>query len=270
MNRADAAGMPGAPRPSESSSASAPRTSPTGIRSGRSRSDERTRVRQRRRPPSLVRSATKLGAAHCNSRVSSISTTRSAVLATSASSALTSVVLPVEVPPATSTLRAQLDRKAQQIGLLGLHDADGHIVFEREHRDRRLADRECRRGDDGRDQSLEALARLRQFSRNARRTGMDLCTDMMRDQAHDALAIRGRHPLAGVFESPCEPVDPQAAVGVEHHLDDGRLFQPGRDRRPECGPQHAGATQCGFGSIGLFGHPSPHLLRPPKAIPSWG
>ena len=55
--------------------------------------------------PALVRRLTRLGAAHCNSRVSSIRTTRSCVPATSARSALTSVGLPVEVPPATRMLR---------------------------------------------------------------------------------------------------------------------------------------------------------------------
>jgi len=52
-----------------------------------------------------VRNATRFGALHWSSRVSSISTTRSAVFATSARSAFTSVVLPVDVPPATRTLR---------------------------------------------------------------------------------------------------------------------------------------------------------------------
>nr|WP_298808567.1 helix-turn-helix transcriptional regulator [uncultured Gordonia sp.] len=86
------------------SSASAPRTSPTGMRSGRRRSDERTRS-ESEATPSLVRSATRFGAAHCSSRVSSISTTRSDVFDTSASNAFVSVVLPVEVPPATRMFR---------------------------------------------------------------------------------------------------------------------------------------------------------------------
>lgn len=73
------------------------------MRSGRRRSDERTRS-ESVATPSLVRSATRLEVAHCSSRVSSIRTTRSDVFATSASSALVSVVLPVEVPPATRML----------------------------------------------------------------------------------------------------------------------------------------------------------------------
>ena len=67
-----------------------------------SRSEERTRS-ESEAAPSFVRSATRFGAAHWSSRVSSINTIRSPVVAISARSALTSVVLPVEVPPATST-----------------------------------------------------------------------------------------------------------------------------------------------------------------------
>ncbi|SED44705.1 hypothetical protein SAMN05519105_4016 [Rhodobacter sp. 24-YEA-8] len=86
MDGADAAGWP-VPQALRRSSASAPRTSPIGMRSGRRCSDERTRS-DRVATPSLVRIATRLGAAHCNSRVSSMMTTRSAPFATSESSAL--------------------------------------------------------------------------------------------------------------------------------------------------------------------------------------
>ena len=59
---------------------------------------------------------------HCSSRVSSISTTRSPVVATSASSALTSVVLPVEVPPATRMLRRSRTAARSSVGLRPRHD----------------------------------------------------------------------------------------------------------------------------------------------------
>src|SRR3546814_7636378 len=54
--------------------------------------------------PSLGRIATRFGALHCNSRVSSMRTTRSGVFETSARRALVSVVFPVDVPPATRIL----------------------------------------------------------------------------------------------------------------------------------------------------------------------
>ena len=56
---------------------------------------------------------------HCNSRVSSMSTTQSAVLATSARRALVNVVLPVEVPPATRIFL----RSAQGLSLIRGDDA---------------------------------------------------------------------------------------------------------------------------------------------------
>src|ERR1700690_3555793 len=84
MDGANAAGMPGAPGFQEIE----------GF--GTSDLTDRNAVR-----PQAQRSATRLGALHCSSLVSSIRTTRSVVFATSANNALVSVVLPVEVPPAT-------------------------------------------------------------------------------------------------------------------------------------------------------------------------
>ena len=57
---------------------------------------------------------------------------------------------------------------------------------------------------------------------------MHLGADMMRDEAHDALAIGGCEPLAGVAQAVCQPVDPQPAVGIEHDLDDAGIFEPSR------------------------------------------
>ena len=195
---------PGWPVPQafKRSSASAPRTSPIGMRSGRSRSDERTRS-ESDATPSLVRSATRFGAAHCSSRVSSISTTRSAVLATSASSALASVVLPVEVPPATRMLRAIGDGGAQRRRPApARHDAGGDIVVEGEHRDGGLADGEGGRRHDGRQQTLEALAGFGQLGRYARAAGVHLGADMMRDEPDDAFGIGWRDKRSPVSTRP--------------------------------------------------------------------
>jgi len=108
MNGADAARVTGA-QAFKRSRASGPRTSPIGMRSGRKRSDERTRS-ESDATLSLVRSATRLGAWHCSSRVSSMRITRSEVLATSARSAFTSVVLPLDVPARNEDIAALLDR----------------------------------------------------------------------------------------------------------------------------------------------------------------
>jgi hypothetical protein len=68
---------------------------------------------------------------------------------------------------------------------------------------------------------------------------MDLDTDVMRNQAHDAFGVCGRDAAAGIFEAARQPVDPQATVGVEHHLDDARIFEIAGDRGAERGAQHA-------------------------------
>ncbi len=140
------------------------------------------------------------------------------------------------------------DRDLQRHSLRGGHDAGGDVVGEREHRDRRLADGERRCRDDRREQPLEALARLRQLGRDARLAGVDLGADMMRNQPDDPLAVVCSHPGARVGQPARQPVDPEPSVGIEHHLDDGRVFQPRRNRRPERGPEHAGAADRNLGS----------------------
>ena len=71
---------------------------------------------------------------------------------------------------------------------------------------------------------------------------MDFDPDMVRDQAHDTFAVRGGQRHAGVADAFPEPIDPQAAIGVEHHFDDGGVFKPGRDRRSERRAQHPRAA----------------------------
>jgi hypothetical protein len=66
---------------------------------------------------------------------------------------------------------------------------------------------------------------------------------VVRDEADDPFAIAGRQPLPGIDKSNCQPIDPEPTVGVEHHLDDFSIFQPQRDRRTQCCPQHARATR---------------------------
>jgi hypothetical protein len=77
---------------------------------------------------------------------------------------------------------------------------------------------------------------------------------MVRDQAYDALAIGGRQTLAGVGQTGGKSVNPEPAVRVEHNLDNGRVFEPGRDVGAERGPQHAGAAGLSFGPEGKSGH----------------
>jgi DNA helicase HerA-like ATPase len=86
---------------------------------------------------------------------------------------------------------------------------------------------------------------------------MDLDTDVMRDEAHDALGVRGCDAAAGIFEAARQPVDPQATVGIEHHFDDARIFEIGGDRGAERGAQHARAAGESFRPEGDCRHMSP-------------
>lgn len=131
------------------------------------------------------------------------------------------------------------DRLAQSLGLVRRHDSGGHIVVEREDCDGRFADRESRRRNNWGQQALKALPRLGQFGRHPRIAGMDLGADMVRDESHDPFAICGRQLLACIRQAFGQPVDPEPAVRIEHHLDDRRIFQKPRDGRSKGCAQYA-------------------------------
>jgi hypothetical protein len=65
---------------------------------------------------------------------------------------------------------------------------------------------------------------------------------MVGDQPHDALAVLGGEVLAGIAQPAGQAIDPQSAVGIEHDLDNGRVFQPARDGGAERRAQHARAA----------------------------
>jgi hypothetical protein len=64
---------------------------------------------------------------------------------------------------------------------------------------------------------------------------MDLRADVMRNQSYDPLTVSSRQSLPRVRQAFREPVDPQPAIGVEHHFDDCWILEPGRDGRPQRG-----------------------------------
>lgn len=72
---------------------------------------------------------------------------------------------------------------------------------------------------------------------------MHLDADVVRDEAHDALAIVWRQTFAGIDKTACQPVDPEPAVGIEHDFNDRGIFEEERDGRTKCGAQHARATR---------------------------
>ena len=169
VERADAAGMAGAPglkqvqRLGAAHLADRDAVGPQAQR----RADE---IGQRGRAV-LVRSATRFGAAHCSSRVSSIRMTRSPVFATSARSALASVVLPVEVPPATRMfLRSRTACREQVRPAV---DIDARLGHSRSRRTRRspAGGWRSRVRDHGRHQPFETFAAFRQLGRHAGHAG---------------------------------------------------------------------------------------------------
>jgi hypothetical protein len=52
---------------------------------------------------------------------------------------------------------------------------------------------------------------------------VNFCTDMVGDQSNDPFAIRSGHRFAGVHQAAGQPVGPEPAIGVEHHLNDCRI-----------------------------------------------
>ena len=162
------------------------------------------------------------------------------------------------------------DGRPQQLGLRAGHDAGLDIIAEREDGDGGAADGEARRRHDGRHQALEPLPAFRQFGRDARRAGMHLDADMVRDEPHDPLGVGGRHPTAGILQPARQPVDPEPAVGIEHHLDDARVFEIARDCRSERGAQHARAAGKGFGPERDWRHIEPHEIASSRRIDQRG
>ena len=86
---------------------------------------------------------------------------------------------------------------------------------------------------------------------------MDLDTDMMRNETHDALGVCRGDATASLLEAARQPVDPQPTIGIEHYLDDAGVFEIGGNRRPERSAQHARAAGESFRSKGDCRHMSP-------------
>jgi hypothetical protein len=99
--------------------------------------------------------ATRLGAAHCSSRVLDDDDAIGG-LRDFGQQRIGQRGLAGRVPPATRML-ARDATPSRRLRLLRRHDPGRDVIVEREHRDGGLADREGRRRDDGRQQALEPL-----------------------------------------------------------------------------------------------------------------
>ena len=159
------------------------------------------------------------------------------------------------------------DGRLEQRRLRVRHDPGGDIVVEGEHRDRGASNGEAWSRGDRRDEAFEPLAAFRQLSRDAWTAGMDLDADMVSDKPDDAFCVNGRDAEARILQSACEAVDPEPAVGVQHHLGDGRIFEVPRYRRTKRGAQHARAASVGFRSKGDSRHVQPYgrASTPPRS-----
>src|SRR5208337_1521067 len=140
------------------------------------------------------------------------------------------------------------DAGAEQLGLQAGHDAGLDIVAEGEDRDGRPPDGEAGRGYDRRDKPFEPLPRPGQLGGDARRTGVNLDANMMRDEPHDAFGVGWRDAETSVLEAARQPVDPKPAVWIQHHLDDAWIFEKTGNRLSQRGAQHARAAGESFGS----------------------
>ena len=155
---------PGCPVPQafSRSSASAPRTSPIGMRSGRNRSEERTRS-ESEATPSLVRSATRFG--RLALELAGVLDQHDAIggLCDLRQQRIGECGLAGRGAAGHQDIAAIGYGRAQCLGLSRAHDASGDVVIEGEDRDSGFADREGRRRDNRREQSLKPLAGFGQF-----------------------------------------------------------------------------------------------------------
>ena len=57
---------------------------------------------------------------------------------------------------------------------------------------------------------------------------MNLCADVVGDQTHDALTVGWRQHLSRIGQAVRQPIDPDAAIGIQHHFGDrGIIQEPG-------------------------------------------
>ena len=216
------------------SSASAPRTSPTMMRSGRMRSALITRSRAVIRPrPSMltgrVSMRTTCSWSRISSAVSSIVTMRS-VSGIASASAPSSVDLPAPVPPeirmflrarTAMTRNSSISRRerpeAEQVV------APQALAAEAADRDRRTVDRHRRQ------RRVDAAA-VGQAQVGHRRRGVDAAADARGDaldDAHDVLGVAEAH--VGALE-PAEALDVHLVRRVDEDVGDGRIGQQRRQR----------------------------------------
>ncbi len=192
---------PGCPVPQafRRSSASAPRTSPIGMRSGRKP--------QRRADEIGERGRAILGAKRDEVRRRALQLARIldehhpvAGLGDFGQQCVDERGLAGRSAAGDEDVLALADRGSEQCRLVAAHDPGRDIIVEREHSDRWATDGETRRHGYRRNEPLKPLTGFGQFGRDARRAAMDLDADVMGDKPDDAFRVRRAQ-----FGSRCPP-----------------------------------------------------------------
>jgi len=108
---------------------------------------------------------------------------------------------------------------------------------------------------------------------------MDLGPDLTRDKADNPFAVGRSQPFAGVRKPVGKPFNPDAAIRIEHDLDDRRIFGLAGDRGSQHRVQHAGPMRHRFLPERIGSHDCPRAspardaAREPRIIRkarSWG
>src|SRR3546814_2513383 len=85
---------------------------------------------------------------------------------------------------------------------------------------------------------------------------MDFDPQVARHQTDDPLDLGRLEPLTGIDPALAEPVETQAAIRIDHHLDDRRVGERGADRRPHGGAQHGPLASPALGMAVVAAHRS--------------
>src|SRR3546814_9007434 len=86
---------------------------------------------------------------------------------------------------------------------------------------------------------------------------MDFDPQVARHQPDDPLDLGRLEPLTGIDPALAEPVETQAAIRIDHHLDDRRVVERGADRRPHGGAQHGPLARPALGMAVVAAHGPP-------------
>ena len=99
---------------------------------------------------------------------------------------------------------------------------------------------------------------------------MHLGADMMGNEPDDPLSIGGAHQAVGCSKAFAQPIDPQTAIGIEHHFDHRRLFKPACDLAAKRRAQHARAARQCLGPDRNNAHELPRIAATDHRLHSRG